>query len=292
MELIQLPFFGRSAQPSQTHFKRKFSVTPCGVFDEVTQTGELYLFSQLLGKTNSNHILSILNIAVLKKKAIVGGKARVLRLNFDNCSVQKCYLMIAYACYLVKNDHYDLVEIHFRIAGHTKFSPDRMFAYFSELLKALDLFEVEDIVHAWMAEYVISKGKLPYSVTSLESTTSGKTDHFFDFKDFFKGHFKAFDGISSHHLIQISRKPRESLFRPRSSVTIHPGSKSPFGKTRMNLILSSKSYPLSLSKPPRSKISEIASPSSPQENFPMSPRLQCKDFVSLKPLIPLFKKFL
>ncbi len=116
--------------------------------------------------------------------------------------------MIAYACYLVKNDHYDLVEIHFRIAGHTKFSPDRMFAYFSELLKALDLFEVEDIVHAWMAEYVISKGKLPYSVTSLESTTSGKTDHFFDFKDFFKGLFKAFEGISSHHLIQISRKPK------------------------------------------------------------------------------------
>ncbi len=204
MELVQLPFFGESQQPARVHFKRKFSVTPLGIFDEVEQTGVLYLYSQLLGKPNTNHIISILEIAINQKRKHQRRRNRVLRLNFDNCAVQKCYLMIAYACYLVKKGIYDVVEVHFRIAGHTKFSPDRMFAYFSELFKKLDLFEVEDLVDAWMAEFVVSQGNSSYSVVSLDEIVDGKSTYFSDYKEYFKDHFKAFNTLNACHLFQVS----------------------------------------------------------------------------------------
>lgn len=109
MELLQLPSFGGSSQPAETFYLRKMSVTPAGVFDEVEQTGVTYLFSQLHGKTNSNHITSILDDAIDKKKK-TGTNNRKLRVNWDNCSVNKCYLLARYGIELIRLGLYDSVE--------------------------------------------------------------------------------------------------------------------------------------------------------------------------------------
>jgi len=229
MELIQLPYWGRSPQPSKVHFKRKFSVTPCGVFDEVSQTGTLYLYSQLIGKTNSNHITSILKYVVEEKKRTQRRKNRILRLNFDNCSVQKCFLMMAFACYLIKLGLYDFAEIHFRIAGHTKFSPDRMFAFFAEFLRKLDLFEVDDIVAAFLNEVNLRHAqKSPYSAVSLESFTDGKTTHFFDFKEFLSGHFEVFRNISKHQLFRARKDGAGVVFEMKENSNDADWEKVPF----------------------------------------------------------------
>ena len=60
------------------------------------------------------------------------------------------------------NEDFDEVTFHFMVAGHTKFSPDRMFGYASRQLKKRKLLEVDDVVDA------INEGaNKSYSATEL-----------------------------------------------------------------------------------------------------------------------------
>jgi hypothetical protein len=207
MELFQLPYWGLSPQPAPTFFLRKFSVTPFGVFDEVLRTGTVFLFSQLIGKTNSNHVLSILKLVIDRKK-LIGSQARTLRLNFDNCNVQKCYLLIAFAMRLVFDDLYDLVEIHFKIAGHTKFNPDRMFGWLADLGRDKDIFEINDVLRFVADEKRLfgQRAQTSYTVESLENFDKDcNAEHFFDYKKSYDKIFKSFQTISSMHQFRMRK---------------------------------------------------------------------------------------
>jgi hypothetical protein len=49
----------------------------------------------------------------------------------DNCGVNKGYLMCAFAISLVTLGIFDQVHLDWLVAGHTKFTPDRMFGSLS-----------------------------------------------------------------------------------------------------------------------------------------------------------------
>lgn len=196
-----------SPQPAETFYLRKMSVTPMGVFDEVDQTGVVYLFSQRHGKTNSNHVASILekHIESLKMK---GRNRRKLRLQLDNCSVNKCYMLIRYAAYLLNTGLYDEIEICFMVAGHTKFSPDRMFSWLTGILRDIDVFEVDDIVAASESArrvHLSQQGKeLSYRIESLDSfTDDGYSEFFFDWNSYFDESFRRFGYLNDSHVFSL-----------------------------------------------------------------------------------------
>ncbi len=208
MELLQLPHFGGSSQPAESFYLRKMSVTPAGIYDEVEQTGVTYVYSQLLGKTNANHIASLLDDTVRKKKEKVDN--RKLRANFDNCSVNKCYLLIRYGVELIRLKKYDIVDFSFMVAGHTKFSPDRMFGWKSGILSSSDLFEVSDVktvVDVARLRYSQEhKKNCPYSVELVDSLDANDLSTFFsDWKEYFSGSYSQFGFISSLHRLKLGQ---------------------------------------------------------------------------------------
>ncbi len=207
MELLQLPSFGGSSQPAETFYLRKMSVTPAGVFDEVEQTGVTYFFSQLHGKSNSNHITSILDDTIDKKKK-TGSNNRKLRVNWDNCSVNKCYLLARYGIELIRLGLYDSVEFAFMVAGHTKFSPDRMFGWLSGVLKVVDIFEVADVVTAVDRARLLykraHKKECPYSVRLVDSfDKNGDSDFFSDWSAYFGKSFAPFGFLTKLHRLKF-----------------------------------------------------------------------------------------
>ena len=207
MELLQLPSFGGSSQPAETFYLRKMSATPAGVFDEVEQTGVTYLYSQLHGKTNSNHIASILDDTIEKKKKS-GVDNRKLRVNWDNCSVNKCYLLARFGIEQIRLGRYDSVEFDFMEAGHTKFSPDRMFGWLSGVLKVVDIFELSDAVSAVDRARLLyaraHKKECPYSLILVDSfDENGNSEFFYDWITYFGKSFKSFGFLTSLHRLKF-----------------------------------------------------------------------------------------
>ncbi len=208
MELLQLPSFEGSSQPAETFYLRKYSATPLGLFDEVKGTGVTYLFSQLHGKTNSNHVTSVLDHGIKEKKK-TGVNNRKLRVNLDNCSVNKCYMLIRYGIELIRLKIYDSVEFCFMVAGHTKFSPDRMFGWLSGVLKVVDIFELSDVataVDAARLQYLRAhKREAPYSVKIVDSFNSeGLSTFFYDWKSYFMGSYTPFGFLNELHCLKVS----------------------------------------------------------------------------------------
>ncbi len=206
MEIMQLPHFGKSPQPAETFFERKFGVNPMGVFDEVRGTGTTYLFSQNNGKTNSNHVASILQHHINILKGLLDNREALI--NVDNCAVNKNHIIVAFGVMLVLNKIYDIVELHFLIAGHTKFSPDRMFAFISQLMKSKDIFGIEDILKIF-EDHQRSKGataQKSYTVESLEEFTNNKCNNFFDYKELLEDLVDKIKGFNSFHRFRARRE--------------------------------------------------------------------------------------
>ena len=59
--------------------------------------------------------------------------------------MNKSYLMAAFAATLVILGKMERVELDWLVAGHTKFSPDRLFGTFSKILKRSVAFASEDV---------------------------------------------------------------------------------------------------------------------------------------------------
>ena len=141
-ELYQLPQWGASPQNQESYFKRKLSVTPMGVYDEGRDCGHMYFYSQEVGKTNSDHVISVID----KFIEDFGKGEKELVINMDNCAVNKNMYLVGYIILLVNWGYFQTVTLHFLIAEHTKFSPDRMFGWLDMATKHLDIFEVIDLL--------------------------------------------------------------------------------------------------------------------------------------------------
>ncbi len=229
MEKIQLPEFGASPQPAETYFFRNFSVTPHGIFDEFTGKGRVYLHSEIFGKTSGNHVLSILDMTIKMKK--LQANNRSLRVNWDNWKGNKCYVVLVYLCLLVDKGLYDEAEGAFMLAGHTKFSPDRMFAWLTELIKNRDLFEIADILGFVRSELLKRNEKerqSSYEVLSAEGLTEdGLSSFFWDYKAQMKSIPHSFKSIAKSHQFRIHKVDGKTVvdvkeFSDDSNFNRHP----------------------------------------------------------------------
>lgn len=208
MEKVQFPHFGSSSQAAETFYQRKMSVTPCGVVDEVDGTGITYLFSEQAGKMNSNHMVNILEETVDKMKE--KSDSRHFKLNLDNCAVNKCYLVLRWVADLLVEGLYDTAEIHFMVAGHTKFGPDRMFGWLTSVVNNSDLFELDDVAKAVakarVAYFKANKKEHPYDVVIVDSfSENGKSYFFSDFKEYYDGSYSEFGTISKLHRLKFEK---------------------------------------------------------------------------------------
>lgn len=162
-----------------------------GVLNEATKKGVTYLYGCDYGKTSSSHVLSVINTHILAESNLENYKH--LYLTFDNCAVNKNFVVVGYAVMLVLSGVFESVEINFPIAGHTKFGPDGMFGWLGPLLRKHDLYEIEDIL-----EY--SKGSNSYSVKKMEPNT------LMDYSEFVKKNvIQKVKGINDRHGIKVTK---------------------------------------------------------------------------------------
>ena len=89
MKEIQIPQFGRTAQPNKLFFKRKLGIIPMGIFNEGTSKGIVYVYDQTIGPTKSSHLISLIDHYIRKNQK----EEKTLVINFDNCAVNKNYLV-------------------------------------------------------------------------------------------------------------------------------------------------------------------------------------------------------
>ena len=142
MALLHLPFFN-VVQPKMAYFKRRMSVTPMGIIDEAKKTGVTYFYTSRQGKTSANHVISVLQkyLGTVDKTLY-----NELNITFDNCKVNKNFILPGHFFTLVEEAIFNLVEWGFPMAGHTKFGPDGMFGWLGPYIKSYDLYEVADIL--------------------------------------------------------------------------------------------------------------------------------------------------
>ena len=85
MQNKSYPTFTGYKEPALYYFTKKITFHLLGVVNEGMNTGEVYLYDQRIGPTNSNHTISALQQAM---KTQIGNR-KVLWINMDNCAVNK-----------------------------------------------------------------------------------------------------------------------------------------------------------------------------------------------------------
>ena len=56
------------------------------------------------------------------------------------------FQVVGYFAFLVAHGFYNRVTLHYLIAGHTHFTPDRTFGWLSGQLKSKDIFDFSDVL--------------------------------------------------------------------------------------------------------------------------------------------------
>ena len=92
MKEIQIPQFGKTGNPNKIFFKRKLGIIPMGIYNEGIKRGLIYVYDETIGPTKSSHLISILDLYIRNHHQ----GEDTLFLNFDNCAVNKNYLVCYY----------------------------------------------------------------------------------------------------------------------------------------------------------------------------------------------------
>lgn len=170
---------------------RKYGVTPLGIFNEGQGKGLTYFIPCECGKLNSNHVISAINLHISTNPS-----KTTLILSFDNCAVNKNKYVIAFCYELVNSGVFAEVQIHFMVAGHTKFAPDRMFAYNTNMIKDKPMYEVIDLVKA-----VNSGRSKSYRAEEIQ-VGDGRL---LDYKGAYEYMFPALTGIQKYHCFRFTK---------------------------------------------------------------------------------------
>jgi len=137
MRTLKMPHLKRQA--NKLYYHRGVKLYTLGIWDEGMKKGDVYTWDETKGAATSEHVIQALE---QWRKTHHQGEG-TLRLTFDNCSVNKSNLVLAYCCHLVAAGHFKHVYVDFQVAGHTKFAPDRVFAWLSHLWERNDVPNTE-----------------------------------------------------------------------------------------------------------------------------------------------------
>jgi hypothetical protein len=107
--------------------------------------------------------------------------------------------VVGYFAFLVAHAFYNEVVLHYMVAGHTHFSPDRVFGWLGGQLKDTDIFDMEDVLKILNTPPLAPK----YSGVEL------KPSDFSRWTDLVSGTIKKCKGIRSWHWIRLSRSEED-----------------------------------------------------------------------------------
>ena len=140
-----VPYWGRSEQPGSTYYLQKVAHDIFGIVDESQGKSKIYLFDERIGPKNTDHTLSFLTSYWDDFRAAHPWVQR-LAIYLDNAtSTNKNRYLFSWAMEMVSCGHAEHIHISFMIAGHTKFSPDRLFSLTGCAYKTSDVFSIADL---------------------------------------------------------------------------------------------------------------------------------------------------
>ena len=113
---------------------------------------------------------------------------------------------MAYVRFLVTTKLFDKVVVHYLVTGHTKFSPDRMFGWASNVIKKLDLFSAADVVDG-----INNQQNQSYSAILCTRKMIK------DWEPYIKSNFKKIVGVNQCHLVEVLRDDENVNTRSKHS---------------------------------------------------------------------------
>ena len=158
------PYWGQSPQPGSTYYLMKHSTEIFGIVDHRNDSGHTFLFSEQFGPKNTDHTVSFLEKYIKSVQDAYPWIERLLLFLDNATSTNKNRYLISWAMEMVEQEIVSSVHICFLVAGHTKFTPDRLFASCSKTYNKHDVFNEEEL------------GKL-YSQHSQVNVSSGDDIH-------------------------------------------------------------------------------------------------------------------
>ena len=154
-----VPYWGQSPQPGSTYYLQKLSHDIFGVVNHATNNSTVYLLDERVGPKNTDHTISYLTHYISQLPSWI----RRIHVFMDNtCATNKNWYTMAWAMEMVRQKRLDFIRISFLIAGHTKFSPDLVFARIAQTYNRSDVFCTEDLkqVIAAHADVVVDEGEI------------------------------------------------------------------------------------------------------------------------------------
>ena len=179
-----IPFWGQSSQPGSTYYLQKLSHDVFGLVNHASDSSMVCIFDERVGPKNTDHTLSYMT-HYLNKMADLPAWVRRIHIFLDNTvSTNKNRYTMSWASEMVQQDVFEFIRISFMIAGHTKFSPDHLFARISKSFNCSDVFTAEELkeIAAPYADVIIDNGEV---VVDWRNSLSAK--------------YKKFPGIRSYH---------------------------------------------------------------------------------------------
>jgi len=107
------------------------------------------------------------------------------------------FQICGYLYWLAENSYFFDITLHYLVAGHTKFAPDRMFGRVSRILKNQNIFEVDNAVR--LVNAAAQKG-----LTALELTPDMRI--MYDWKGALSEHLAMPGGIDMKRWIRARRQ--------------------------------------------------------------------------------------
>ena len=153
------PYWGQSPQPGSTYYLQKLSHDIFGIVNHATNKMTVYLFDERVGPKNTDHTVSYLTHFISQLPPWL----RRIHLFLDNtCATNKNWYMMAWVLEMLQHGKLDFLRLSFLIAGHTKFSPDLVFAKIAKSYNRSDVFNTEELkgVIALHADVVVDQGEI------------------------------------------------------------------------------------------------------------------------------------
>lgn len=137
-----IPNWGATEQPGSTYYLQKVSHDIFGIVDHREDKSTVYTFDERIGPKNTDHTVSFLTM-YWRSISQQYPWLRRFAIFLDNAtSTNKNRYLFAWAMEMVRNGELEHVHISFMIAGHTKFTPDRLFSVIGNAYKAADVFTI------------------------------------------------------------------------------------------------------------------------------------------------------
>ena len=116
-----------------------------GIVDQRDDSGHVQLFSEQLGPKNTDHTVSLLQAYIEDVKSKHPWLKRVMIFLDNATNTNKNHYLFGWAMEAVERGLISSTHICFLVAGHTKVSPDRLFAACSKSYNVADVFNAEEL---------------------------------------------------------------------------------------------------------------------------------------------------